>query len=292
MVIGATAPFVTAAMTWLWLGRRESATTLAASVVALAGVAVMFNAGMSAAHLPGSLLALAMTVLMSGMMVIIRHKRDTPMLPAASLSAFLCAALVLPVAAPGRVGWHDLMWLAVFGMAQFGLGLLLMTLGTGMISATRSALICTLDTPLAPVWVWLAVGERPSLPTCIGGAIVMAAVLADIVLRKPPSALSLSYSHIPRERDFPPQPCWGGAPKGRRGAHGVSVTRSSLHYMDHVGSPSGLRPAPASAKLTPYPQLSLGETTLAATMCESDSALSAEDRPGPQSPTDASAARH
>jgi len=77
-------------------------------------------------------------------------------------------------------------YLALFGAAQFGLGLLLLTLGTRLISATRSALIGSLETPLAPLWVWLAFGEVPPLMTCIGGAIVMAAVAADIVLNKAP----------------------------------------------------------------------------------------------------------
>ena len=186
MVIGATAPFVTAALAWLWTGERESPVTLAASAVALAGVALMFDSTMSATHLLGNLLAFAMTVLMSIMMVIIRRRRETPMLPAASLSAFLCALAVLPLASPGAVTATDFAWLVLFGTTQFGLGLLLLTMGTRLISATRSALIGALDTPLAPVWVWLAFGEVPLLMTCVGGAIVMAAVIGDMLLKRPP----------------------------------------------------------------------------------------------------------
>jgi drug/metabolite transporter (DMT)-like permease len=66
--------------------------------------------------------------------------------------------------------------------ASLGLGLLLLTLGTRLISATRSALIGSLEAPLAPVWVWLAFGELPPLMTCAGGAVVMAAVAADMLL--------------------------------------------------------------------------------------------------------------
>jgi drug/metabolite transporter (DMT)-like permease len=64
------------------------------------------------------------------------------------------------------------------------LGLLLLTLGTRLFSATRSALIGSLETPLAPAWVKLAVGEIPAAATVVGGLIVLAAILADILLKK------------------------------------------------------------------------------------------------------------
>jgi drug/metabolite transporter (DMT)-like permease len=45
----------------------------------------------------------------------------------------------------------------------------------------QAALISTLETPLMPFWVWLAFHETPSLRTLAGGALVMAAVIADII---------------------------------------------------------------------------------------------------------------
>ncbi|HEX2886311.1 DMT family transporter [Vineibacter terrae] len=182
MVIAATAPFVTAGLGWLWAGERESPMTMAASTVALAGVALMFDAGLSAGHLAGNLLAVAMAVLISIPKVVIRRRRETSMLPAASLGAFGCALAVLPAASPGVVSGMDLVHLILFGTAQFGLGLLLITIATRLISATRSALIESLDTPLAPLWVWLAFGEVPRLMAGLGGAVVMAAVTADMLL--------------------------------------------------------------------------------------------------------------
>jgi len=39
-----------------------------------------------------------------------------------------------------------------------------------------------LQTPLGALWVWLAFSENPASATLIGGAIVLAAVVADIAL--------------------------------------------------------------------------------------------------------------
>jgi|SRR3954471_6537087 hypothetical protein len=44
-----------------------------------------------------------------------------------------------------------------------------------------SGLIATLETPLMPFWVWVAFQEIPAPRALVGGALVMGAVLADIV---------------------------------------------------------------------------------------------------------------
>ncbi len=181
-LIYATAPFVTSALGWVWLGERESWTTLAASTAALLGVIVMVGGAAMEGHLFGDLLAFGVTVCMAMVMLIIRRHRDTPMLPAACLSSFLCSLMVWPVAAPGTARPADMVSLALFGTTQLGLGLVLLTLGTRLISATESALMSTLESPLAPLWVWLAFNEIPSPATFAGGAIVMAAVTAHIVV--------------------------------------------------------------------------------------------------------------
>jgi drug/metabolite transporter (DMT)-like permease len=180
VIIFAAAPFVTAAIDRLWFGMREQRATIAASLAALVGVAVMMGGAGVQGRLAGDALAFCMTLLMSVMMVIIRHYRTTPMLPAASASAFLCALLAWPLAAPLAAGSDHILSLALFGVTQFGLGLLLLTLGIRFVSATESALINTLEVPLAGLWVWLAFDEVPSWSTLAGGTIVIAAVVGDI----------------------------------------------------------------------------------------------------------------
>jgi len=180
-IIYATAPFVAAALAWLWTREREGWVTLAASGLALAGVVVMFDAAVEAGHLAGNLLALAMTVLMAGMMVVVRRFRAVSMLPGSCLSAFACAVVVWPLARPGAVGGSEFLLLALFGVTQFGLGLLLLTLGSRLISATRASLLGNVELPIAPLLVWAAFGEMPGVGTGVGGGIVMAAVLGEVV---------------------------------------------------------------------------------------------------------------
>jgi len=182
MVIDATIPFLTAGIAWLVIGEREDKATLLATLAALAGVGVMAGPAIAGGRWLGDLLALCMALLMSTVLVLIRRKRSISMLPAVGLSAFLCAALVLPFAHPLSVDAGELGLLALFGTTQFGMGLLLLALGTPLVSATRGALIGVLQTPLGTLWVWLAFSETPAVATLVGGGVVLAAVVADIAL--------------------------------------------------------------------------------------------------------------
>jgi drug/metabolite transporter (DMT)-like permease len=182
MVIDATIPFLTAGIAWLVIGEREDKATLLATLAALAGVGVMAGPAITGGRWLGDLLALCMALLMSTVLVLIRRKRSISMLPAVGLSAFLCAALVLPFAHPLSVDAGELGLLALFGTTQFGMGLLLLALGTPLVSATRGALIGVLQTPLGTLWVWLAFSETPAVATLVGGGVVLAAVVADIAL--------------------------------------------------------------------------------------------------------------
>ncbi len=183
MTIHAAIPFMTAAIAFLFTGEREDWVTWGASLTALVGVAVILNPQGGDAPPIGGILATVMALSYAAMMVIIRRNQQVSMLPAAGLSALLCALIALPLADPAAVGGADLLELFLFGTLQFGMGLLLMMLGTRLISATRSALIGSLENPLAPLWVWLAFAERPTPATWIGGAIVMTAVIGDIALK-------------------------------------------------------------------------------------------------------------
>lgn len=182
MVIDAAIPFITAGLAWLILREQENWRTLGATVAAFAGMALMAAPAVAEGRFLGDLLALCMASLMSLVIVLIRRKRGVNMVPAVCGSALLCALIVAPFASPMQVDAADMGLLALFGVSQFGLGLLLLAFGTPLVSATRGALIGVLQTPLGTLWVWLAFAEQPAVLTLVGGAIVLAAVVADMLM--------------------------------------------------------------------------------------------------------------
>src|SRR5215472_9619180 len=131
-----------------------------------------------------------MTICMAIMMLIIRQHHDTPMLPAACLSALPCPLLVWPFASPFDVSTTDLLKLFLFGTTQFGLGLVFLTIGGQMVSATENTLINTPDTPLAVAWVWVCFAEVPTNTSFAGSIIVMAAVAGHVWMSRRSAALA------------------------------------------------------------------------------------------------------
>jgi len=188
-IVFAACPFVAAGFAWIWFRERATPLTLGASLLAFAGVVLtVAGSGGGRDSLLGDFLALVMTVAIAAMTVAMRRYRHIPLLPTACLSNWLGALVGLcfaaPLAAgPWDLGYQDLGYLALFGLAQMGLGLTFFTIGSRLIPAAETALISALETPLAPLWVWLAFGEAVAPPALIGGLLVMLAVIGHVLLQ-------------------------------------------------------------------------------------------------------------
>ncbi len=181
-VIDATAPFPAAALGWMALRERPNVRSVLASLAALAGVAVMVGLGGGGGWV-GDLYALGMTLSMAVATVVARNSKGLPVLLTACLSSLLSALIAWPLRSPLSAG-SDLGWLAVFGVMNFAIGVPLFAAGAKLLPAIETALLSSLESPLAPLWVWLALGETPTPGTFVGGAIVFTAVAAHL-LSKP-----------------------------------------------------------------------------------------------------------
>ena len=192
LIIQSLSPFMSGLLGWLWMGERVAGRTWAAMGVALLGSAIMvsryFYMEAAAGSLAGDLLAFTVALAFAAATVILRRHRRIQMLPAAALSAALASLVTAFSARPGTAGAEDLLLLALFGSGQLGLGMILFTAGARRIPVAEAALIAVLESVLGPVWVWLAIGENPGLPSLVGGAIVLAALaghtLVDLRLER------------------------------------------------------------------------------------------------------------
>jgi drug/metabolite transporter (DMT)-like permease len=186
-VIYAAFPFAAAALAWIWLRETLPLRTVLASLMALCGVAIIVwetgfwqNGGGS--DIRGIGLALILTLSMAVMTVVARRYRTTPMVAAAALSNFMGSVISIPFAgAITAVDGRDLVVLALFGFFQVAMGLTLFLMGSRYLRAGQASLLATVETPLMPFWVWLVFRETPSRAAAIGGSLVMAAVVVEIV---------------------------------------------------------------------------------------------------------------
>jgi drug/metabolite transporter (DMT)-like permease len=183
-VIYATLPFMTAPIAWFWFKERPAQRTLLAGLLAIAGVAIMVSGARNGAgrSLEGCAVAFLMTATMALTTSITRRYPGVPMVQAACLSCFIGSLICFPMAGPAAaISALDFMNLALFGLLNMALGLALYMMGAKYIPAAEAALLSILETPLAPLWVWIFFAEVPRDTTLWGGAAVLIAVLWQIL---------------------------------------------------------------------------------------------------------------
>ncbi len=182
LILMSTGPYVAGLLGWALLGERVALRTGVAMGVALAGAVVMVSSSYQRGALAGDLLAIVMAASFATATVLVRRHPEIQMAPAAALATTLAALVALPLADPLDVAPRDLALLAFFGVGQFGAGFLLFVAGARWLPAATSSLIGLLETVLGPLWVWLVLGERPEAATLAGGALIVAALLANTLL--------------------------------------------------------------------------------------------------------------
>jgi len=176
-----TSPLMLTAAAWLFLREKVPGATWFAIAAALGGIALMFADGItSGSGIGGNLLALGIPLCFTVSYILLR-RRPASVDPAATamLASLFAAIAMLPVTWPPAWPHADLPVLIAMGVFQTGLGLVLVMLAVHRLSAGELGMVGLLEMVLAPVWVWLLLGERPTDAALAGGVIVVGAVFAN-----------------------------------------------------------------------------------------------------------------
>lgn len=191
LFILAASPFVAAVLGRLTIREPVPARTWATMAVAGLGIAVMVHDGITLGHVSGLLAALAATFGFAGMTVILRWRREVDLTAAALYGAVFGCLIGALMALPDgfAIPAADLGWCALYGGPVMMLAFILLIHGGRFVPAAEVTLLSLSEVALGPIWVWLAVDERPSAASLVGGFLVLAAVVARIALgrrRGPP----------------------------------------------------------------------------------------------------------
>ena len=175
-----TSPFWAAALGRIVLGEPLAARTLVAMAACVAGVTIMVGGALEFGSILGPLSALCVSVAFATQITLLRRfGGGIDMVPSVLVAGLMSAALALPLAWPVAASLHDILVLLAMGVVQLGAGCLLMTVATRHLPAAQVGLIALLETTLGPLWVWLVFAERPGDATLLGGAIILAALVAN-----------------------------------------------------------------------------------------------------------------
>lgn len=171
-IIGA-APLATAFAAWLILGERTSMVGVITMLGALAGIGLLVADGLAGGRWLGNLAALCVLVGFVVYLLTLRGSATTDMLPAICLAGLVMVAIGYAGADNLIMSSNDLLIALVMGGVQFSLGFMCYTLAARYILASEVAFFTLVESILAPLWVWIGVGETPGGLTLLGIGIVL-----------------------------------------------------------------------------------------------------------------------
>ncbi|MDP9361203.1 MAG: DMT family transporter [Acidobacteriota bacterium] len=153
--------------------RARDAITIA---VAFGGMALFFVGRFEARGMAGNAMALVSSVFFAALILVLRREQQAAQ-AAVTWGNVACALAVLPFVA------HDLPLaprsfavLAFLGVFQIASAYVLFVRGLAYVSATQASLTGMLEPVSNPIWVFLFLGERPSVYTVAGAVVVLAAI--------------------------------------------------------------------------------------------------------------------
>lgn len=156
-------------------------------VVCLGGMTLFFVGQLRPQDVAGNLMALASGLCFALYFLLLRHAKARAVNRASSvIYGNLLAVVVLApvgVAALDKIDGRDAFSFVYLGVVQLGLAYTLFT--HAMARGVRSldaGIIGYIEPVLNPVWVFLALGERPSKWALIGGTIIIAAVFVHTII--------------------------------------------------------------------------------------------------------------
>ena len=187
-IIIASMPVFAALISWLTLGETLSRRTLWTIGLVFAGLLVIAYGTLSednsatGATLTGDLAALAVSLCFAIALTAARKARAQSMIPAIPIAFISCAIFLLPFADPFAIPAHQWWLVALHGGVFIAASSCLLALGPRYIQSAEVALLILMESILAPLLVWLLLGEQPGHWTLVGGCLVLGVLCVSNLL--------------------------------------------------------------------------------------------------------------
>ena len=173
--IVSTAPVFSAIASRIFIGERISRRMIWTIAFSFCGIGIIASGTLGAGNraIAGDLAALGTAVCLAIGYTAARSARRFSMVPAAAASQILLAlTLAFFIERPLLAG-ADLAYALVLGCILIPLGAGLLSTGPRYITAAEVSLLLLLEAVLAPLLIWLTLGEAPRTSTLWGGCLVL-----------------------------------------------------------------------------------------------------------------------
>ena len=179
IVLQYVAPILVLLWSVLFAGRRLKLYEALITAAVFGGIILSFADSLEPGKIVGNFLGLASGVTFAAQ-IIIMNDAQTDSLDSMWLSSAASLLLSLPFAfavAPDALNAHNLIWLVILGIFQYGGGNLLFALGIPRTDGIEASLLLNLEPVFNPIPVALIYGEKMG-PLAIAGSIIVIAFVA------------------------------------------------------------------------------------------------------------------
>lgn len=177
LVIMSLSPMFAALLSHFFFRDPISTGAWVAAFAIFFGLTVVFYGSLTTGGVVGDLAALVTSICVAISLVLMREHRDISMVPALAWSSGLACLAALPFALPASLSGTSLILMLVLGLIVLPASLAMIGLAPRYLPAPEVSLILRLEALLAPLWVWLVLGEVPSRQTLIGGGIILTTLI-------------------------------------------------------------------------------------------------------------------
>jgi drug/metabolite transporter (DMT)-like permease len=182
VVILSMAPLFAALTSRFFLKEKCPLRTWLAILICLGGVLWVMAGSLGGGDLLGDGLAVLSTIFIGAYFTVFRRYPDLSRVKVVSCGGFMLALAALPFATPLALPAASYGWLALAGLLQMPISLVLLTSGTRFLPAAEVSLFILLESILAPIWVWMVIGEVPPETTLVGGVVIIVTLVGHTIV--------------------------------------------------------------------------------------------------------------
>jgi DME family drug/metabolite transporter len=162
---------------YFFLKEKISLISFLSILLAMGGISIMVGDSISTGFFFGNIVALAIPINFSILVIIIRKFPKLDMVPAIFYSGIFACFYGLILSDTLNFTPHDILMGFILGVPQLAFGFICITIGSKTTKAVTVGILMLSETLCAPLWVWLFLNEIPPVSVFVGGSIIIFAVV-------------------------------------------------------------------------------------------------------------------
>ncbi|MDQ3193999.1 MAG: DMT family transporter [Bacteroidota bacterium] len=191
-----TAPIYLLLLEPVFLKTKFEKRNLIALIFCFAGMTLFFFGRLDMSNIQGNLLAIGSGICFALFSLFLKwkkqiHKTESTIIYIITGNILVCIFCLPLIYDKLMIESDQLVYLLFMGVFQIGISYIIFNEGIKYISATESMIIAMLEAILNPIWVFLGVGEIPSVYSIAGSLIILMAIIWRNLFLKPKETIEI-----------------------------------------------------------------------------------------------------